>query len=409
VSTSQRRNLWIGAAAVVVILAGLRLATADKGPALVYDTVAVDRGPVIARVTASGTLSALITVQVGSQVSGRIQTLFVDYNSPVKKGQLLAKIDPRLFQADVEQARADDSTARANLAKARAQAKDASLQYQRAKDLAASRIEDQSDLDTARANADAAAAAVLAAEATVEQAKAALDKAEINLAYTNIVSPTDGIVISRNVDVGQTVAASLQAPTLFIVAQDLRRMQVDTSVAEADIGRVQPGMPASFTVDAYPQVTFQGVVREVRNAPQNVQNVVTYDAVIDVDNADLRLRPGMTANATFVYSRRDDVLRVRNAALRFHPGGELVAEMEGAPRATGRAPGASPAAPHTGNGEHEVWVRQAEHARPVWIRTGVTDGTFSEVVSGPLRAGDQLVADAGTPGQGPARRRPGMF
>jgi HlyD family secretion protein len=410
VTTSQRRNLWIGAGAVLVILAGLRLATADKGPALEYDTAAVDRGPVVARVTASGTLSALITVQVGSQVSGRIQKLFVDYNSPVKKGQLLAKIDPRLFQADVEQARADDSTARANLAKARAQAKDASLQYQRAKELWASHIENQSDLDTARANADAAEAAVQAAAAAVEQARAALDKAQVNLAYTNIVSPTDGIVISRNVDVGQTVAASLQAPTLFVVAQDLRHMQVDTSVAEADIGRVRPGMPASFTVDAYPQVTFQGVVREVRNAPQTVQNVVTYDAVIDVDNADLRLKPGMTANATFVWARRDDVLRVRNAALRFHPGGELVAEMEGAPRATRHARGASPAESRAGNGEHEVWVRQGEHARPVWIRTGVTDGTFSEVVSGPLRAGDQIVADAGAPGNASARgRRPGMF
>jgi HlyD family secretion protein len=408
VSRPLRSVLWIGGVALVATLAAYRWAGAGRGPALRYDTVTVDRGPVVARVTASGTLSALVTVQVGSQVSGRIQKLYVDYNSPVKKGELLAKIDPRLFQADVEQARADDSTARANLAKAKAQAEDASLQYQRAKELATTRIEDQSDLDTARATADADEAAVQAAAAAVEQAKAALDKAEVNLAYTDIVSPTDGIVISRNVDVGQTVAASLQAPTLFLVAQDLRRMQVDTSVAEADIGRVRAGMPASFTVDAYPGTTFQGVVREVRNAPQTVQNVVTYDAVIDVTNPDLRLKPGMTANATFVYARRDDVLRVRNAALRFHPGAELVAEMEDTSRAPHPSTGAAaPAA--SGPGEHTVWVLEGERAHPVPIRTGVSDGTFSEVTSGPLRVGELLVTDAQSPSASPGRRPPGMF
>jgi HlyD family secretion protein len=399
--------IWIGGVALVATLAAYRLAGAGRGPALRYDTVTVDRGPVVARVTASGTLSALVTVQVGSQVSGRIQKLYVDYNSPVRKGELLAKIDPRLFQADVEQARADDSTARANLAKAKAQAEDASLQYQRAKELAATRIEDQSDLDTARATADADEAAVQAAAAAVEQAKAALDKAEVNLAYTDIVSPTDGIVISRNVDVGQTVAASLQAPTLFLVAQDLRRMQVDTSVAEADIGRVQAGMPASFTVDAYPGTTFQGVVREVRNAPQTVQNVVTYDAVIDVANPDLRLKPGMTANATFVYARRDDVLRVRNAALRFHPGAELVAEMEGTSPAHPSTSSTAPAG--SGPGEHTVWVLEGKWAHPVPIRTGVSDGTFSEVTSGPLRVGERLVTDAQSPSASPGRRPPGLF
>ena len=407
-SRPLRSSLWIGGVALVATLAAHRFATAARGPALRYDTVAVDRGAVVARVTASGALSALVTVQVGSQVSGRIQTLYADYNSPVKKGQLLAKIDPRLFQADVEQARADDGTARANLAKAKAQAEDASLQYQRSKALAATRILDQSDLDTARANADAAQAAVQAAAAAVEQAKAALDKAEVNLAYTDIVSPTDGIVIARNVDVGQTVAASLQAPTLFLVARDLRRMQVDTSVAEADIGRVRAGMPASFTVDAYPGTTFQGVVREVRNAPQTVQNVVTYDAVVDVDNPALRLKPGMTANVTFVYARRDDVLRVRNAALRFHPGADLVAEMEGSSRGPRPAPGA-PAPPGSGPGERTVWVLEGERARPVPIRTGVSDGTFSEVASGSLQVKERLVTDAQSPSGSPGRRPPGLF
>jgi HlyD family secretion protein len=411
VSTSWRRGLWIGGAVILVSLAALRFVTAGKGPTLQYDTVTVDRGSVVARVTASGTLSALITVQVGSQVSGRIQSLYVDYNSPVKKGELLAKIDPRLFQADVEQARANDAASRANLAKAKAQAEDAALQYRRAKDLAAQRIENQSDLDTARANKDAAEANVQAAAAAVQQAKAALDKAEVNLVYTNIISPTDGIVISRDVDVGQTVAASLQAPTLFVVARDLRHMQVDTSVAESDIGRIRAGMPASFTVDAYPTVTFHGVVREVRNAPQTVQNVVTYDAVIDVDNPDLRLKPGMTANATFVYARADDVLRVRNAALRFHPGPALVADMEGTPRSPSPPPGTAPAALGSEPGEHEVFVLRGERADSVWIRTGITDGTFSDVVSGPLHVGERLVTDARSPsGSGPStRRRPGAF
>jgi len=411
VSTSWRRRLWVGGAVVLVSLGAWRLVDAGKRPTVQYDSVTVDRGPVVARVTASGTLSALVTVQVGSQVTGRIQSLFVDFNSPVKKGQILAKIDPRLYKADVEQARANDATARANIVKAKAQAEDAARQYQRAKDLAAQRIENQSDLDTARANKDAADAAVEAAKAAVQQAKAALDKAEVNLAYTNIISPTDGIVISRDVDVGQTVAASLQAPTLFVVAQDLRKMQVDTSVAESDIGRIRAGMPASFTVDAYPTVTFHGVVREVRNAPQTVQNVVTYDAVIDVANTDLRLKPGMTANATFVYARKDDVVRVPNAALRFHPGPALVAEMEGAHRAPRPPAGTAPAASGSEPGQHEVFVLRGQRVEPVWIRTGITDGTRSDVVSGPLRVGERLVTDARSSSSSgyPTHRRPGAF
>jgi HlyD family secretion protein len=411
-SRNWRRGIWIGSGVVVLTLAALGFATAGKGPTLEYDTVTVDRGPVVARVTASGTLSALITVQVGSQVSGRIQKLFVDFNSPVKKGELLAKIDPRLFQAAVEQARADDSAAQANLAKAKAQAAVASLQYERSKELAARHILAQADLDTARADADAAAAAVDAAAAAVEQTRAALDKAEVNLAYTSIVSPTDGIVISRDVDVGQTVAASLQAPTLFVVARDLRRMQVDTSVAEADIGRVRAGMTASFTVDAYPTDTFRGVVREVRNAPQTLQNVVTYDAVIDVDNPDLRLKPGMTANATFVYDRADDTLRVRNAALRFRPDPGLVAEMEGGPHPARRETGAGRTPPVSDPHEHTVFVLHGDHARPVPIETGVSDGTMSAVVTGRLEVGDRLVTDARSPspsGSSTGRRRPGMF
>ncbi len=316
---------------VVVVLGSvvwlLRARAKTHQPALRYETVTVDQGQVVAKVTATGTLSALVTVQVGSQVSGRIQQIFVDFNSPVKKGQLIAKIDPQLFEAAVEQARANYVAARGNLAKAQAQAVDAERQYRRARALAERQLIAQAEVDTAQTNANAAQAQVKVAEGSVEQARAALHQAEVNLAYTNIISPTNGVVISRNVDVGQTVAASLQAPTLFLIAEDLAKMQVDTSVAEADVGRLWAGMTASFTIDAYPNERFTGRVRQIRNAPQTVQNVVTYDAVIDVDNAELKLRPGMTANVTFVYAERANVMRVPNAALRFRPSPELLAKL----------------------------------------------------------------------------------
>ncbi|MCI0659011.1 MAG: efflux RND transporter periplasmic adaptor subunit, partial [Acidobacteria bacterium] len=294
---------------------------------LSYETAKVDRGRIIAKVTATGTLSPLVTVQVGSQVSGRILALYVDFNSPVKKGEVIARIDPQFFQAEVQQAKVNLSAARGNLTKARAQAKDSQLQYERAEALAKQNLVAQADLDTAKATAEGAHATVTASEGAVEQARASLNQTEINLAYTTIVSPTDGMVISRNVDVGQTVAASLQAPTLFSIAEDLRKIQVDSSVAEADVGKLRPGMEASFFVDAYPSERFTGTVRQIRNAPQTVQNVVTYDAVLDVSNPDMKLKPGMTANITFITSERDDVLRVPNSALRFRPPPEMLASL----------------------------------------------------------------------------------
>jgi HlyD family secretion protein len=327
----------------------------------------------------------------------------------------------------VEQARANHAAARGNLAKARAQAIDARRQYRRNAELAGQKLIAQADLDTSQSNADAADAAVTAAEGGVAQASAALHQAQVNLAYTDIVSPTDGVVISRNVDVGQTVAASLQAPTLFVIAQDLVKMQVDTSVSEADVGRLRDGMPVSFTVDAYPGESFQGRVRQIRNAPQTVQNVVTYDAVIDVDNSALKLRPGMTANVTFVYAEKDDVLRVPNAALRFRPPPEMLAREGGgagggrrggragvdgaadAPSAGSRGaaqavPGASrPGAPDG----RVVWLSRDGRPRPVRIRTGISDGTMTEVVEGGLEPGDAVVTDSNAPARpqgGPAVR-----
>src|SRR2546428_556586 len=316
----KRRTAWIAGIVVLTgVVAALTLGGARRStdPAK-YETVKVERGRIVARVTASGTLSALVTVQVGTQVSGRIQDLYVDFNSPVRKGQILAKIDPQFFRAEVEQAKANLAAAQGNLAKAKAQAVDAHRQFERAEVLGQkAQLVAQADIDTADANAQAADAQIKAMEGAVAQAQASLYQAEVNLGYTTIASSIDGVVISRNVDVGQTVAASLQAPTLFTIAQDLRKMQVDTNVSEADVGKLRDGMPTSFTVDAFPGETFKGVIRQIRNAPQSVQNVVTYDAVIDVDNSDMRLRPGMTANVTFTYAQKDDALRFPNAALRF--------------------------------------------------------------------------------------------
>jgi HlyD family secretion protein len=444
------RGRLLAALAVLVVVAAVvawRVQVARQAATFKYETAAVDKGKVVARVTATGTLSALVTVQVGSQVSGTISSLTVDYNSPVKKGQVIARIDPRLFQAAVEQARANVVAAEGNLAKARAQAVDAERQARRQRELGDRKLVAQADVDTAQSNAEAAVASVQAAQGSVAQARAGLTQANTNLAYTTIVSPTNGVVISRSVDVGQTVAASLSAPTIFVIAEDLKKMQVDTSVAESDVGRLRDGMPATFTVDAYPGRTFQGAVRQVRNAPQTVQNVVTYDAVVDVENPDLALKPGMTATVTFIYAERDDTLRVPNAALRFRPPDNMPGvDVAQAALAAGGTDAGAPAGRPGGNGEgagggdsHRQWNGQGRGAGPggqggrgaqagagegregrvvfvlrngqpqaVRIRTGISDGTVTEVREGALQAGDLLVTDANGPAGGAPAARGGQ-
>jgi len=415
IMVARRTQLtWIISILAIVGLAfGVWRYRAGSGkPPLRYETITVEKGRIVAKVTATGTLSALVTVQVGSQVSGRIQQIFVDFNSPVKKGQLIAKIDPQLFEAAVEQARANYVAAQGNLSKAQAQALDAARQYQRSRALAERQLIAQAEVDTAQTNAAAATATVEAAKGSVAQAKAALHQAEINLAYTNIISPTNGVVISRSVDVGQTVAASLQAPTLFLIAEDLAKMQVDTSVAEADVGKLRAEMVASFTVDAYPSERFTGTVRQIRNAPQTVQNVVTYDAVIDVDNAELKLKPGMTANVTFIYAEKDEIVRVPNAALRFRPPPQLLARTQqdhganvGERQRRGAALPTNAAASPPAEVSHQsresespdrrtVWVLRGDLPEMVPVRTGISDGTFTEVAEGNLQAGDRVVIDA---------------
>jgi HlyD family secretion protein len=395
-----KRPVYLALGAVALVAAGVgiwRWRAGSARPRFQFDTAKVERGKIVAKVTATGTLSAIVTVQVGSQVSGRIAALHADFNSPVRKGQVIAKIDPQLFQAAVDQARANLAAAQGNLAKAHAQAVDAHRQYARQKELAARKLNAQADLDTAQANADVADAQVKAAEGSVAQARAALHQAEVNLAYTDIVSPTNGTVISRSVDVGQTVAASLQAPTIFVIAEDLAKMQVDTNVAEADVGRLRPGMSATFSVDAYPSEIFRGVVRQIRNAPQTVQNVVTYDAVIDVANPELKLKPGMTANVTFIYAEKEDVLRVPNAALRFRPPPALLAAGNASAPGRPGSPGASgPPGPRAGTeapDRRTVWTLAQETPAPVRIRVGISDGTFTEVVEGELDAGAAVITD----------------
>jgi len=317
-----------------------------------------------------------------------VQALLVDFNALVKKGDVIARIDPQLFEATRQMSRANVFSAEGGLDRSKAQAAQAQLELARVQKLFGQALVSQAEVDTAASAKDAALGQVKQSEGALAQARAALSQAELNLALTTIHSPIDGVVISRNVDVGQTVAASLSAPTLFVIAEDLRTMQVDTSVSEGDVGKLSNGLEASFTVDAWPRERFKGVVRQIRNAPQTVQNVVTYDAVLDVDNAGLKLRPGMTANVTFVHAEKDGVVRVPNAALRFRPPPGLNKSGGAAPSAEqGRL--AVPAADG-----RPLWVLGDDGApRPVRVKTGLSDGTLTEVLEG-LKPGDTIVTEA---------------
>jgi HlyD family secretion protein len=426
----SKRKWFIGAAVIACLSLGAWLILRG-GNEMEYRTATVDRGDIEATVTSTGSPNAVVTVQVGSQVSGNISELDADFNSPVKKGQLVARIDPQVFQAQVNQAkatldaakaavvnakagvaraRADVAVANANVAnaganvlKAQVAVRDSKVKYERRVPLSKEGVISPEDLDTAqatynsavaeeqvaealeqaaqenvnseKASFDVAQTQLASAEAQVKQAQATLDQAQLNLDHTYIRAPVDGVVVSRNVDVGQTVAASLQAPTLFLIAQDLAKMQVDTNVSEADVGRVKLNQPATFTVDAYPGQIFHGEVWQIRQAAINVQNVITYDVVITVSNKDLKLFPGMTANVKILVDRHANVLKVSNAALRFRPAG------------TQTVSGARRAAPAP-----TVWLLQKNgELKSVRIQTGLTDGTFTEVTGGDLKDGMQVV------------------
>jgi HlyD family secretion protein len=335
-------------------------------------TETVSRGSIASTVTATGTVNPVAQVQVGTYVSGRIEAIYADFNSRVKAGQVIARIDPRPVQVKVDQARANLVAARARVAKDRADLELRSRTLARVRRLFEENLVAESEVDAATSAYEQARSQLEADEAAVRQAEAALREAEVNLGYTRIVSPVDGIVVSRNVDVGQTVAASFQTPVLFLIAEDLARMQVNANVSESDIGQIREGQEASFTVDAYPGRSFRGRVVQARNAPIRVLNVVTYDVVIAVDNPDLALKPGMTATVTIATAEREGVLKVPLRALRFRPDDESL----------------PPAPPRPGRST--VWVLRDGTLSPVAIETGVRNDEETEVVSGELAEGDRV-------------------
>lgn len=374
-----------------------------------YMTAAISRGDVVQTVEATGTLQAVTTVQVGSQVSGTISALLADYNSRVKKGQVIARLDPSLLQAQVDQAAATIVRLEADVDRARVALEDANIKQRRAEELFKQQLIAKMDLESAEATARQAEAAVKSAQAQVTQARGSLNQNQVNLSHTVITAPVDGIVISRSVDVGQTVAASMSAPVLFVLAKDLSEMQVNASIDEADIGQIKAGQHVTFHVDAYPRDTFTGTVEQVRLEPITVQNVVSYVTVISVPNKELKLKPGMTANVTVEIARADNVLRVQNAALRFQPPAEAIqprtppadgsagngnqgASTTATPQGgQGRPAGGFGRGGQTGNRERpdgerggRVWVLNNGQLQPVRVRTGISDGTTTAILDAQL-------------------------
>jgi HlyD family secretion protein len=363
----------------------------NKGNGVQFRAEPVTRGGLRAAVTATGTVSAVTTVLVGTQVSGTVKELFVDFNSPVKKDQLLAQIDPALSEARVAQAKANLQAAEANVQKAEVALQDAARTLERNRALYAKNYIARSDLDTAETSQLSARAQLNAVRAQVEQNRAALQQEETNLRYTRILSPVDGVVISRNVDIGQTVAASFQTPTLFSIAQDLTRMQIDTNVDEADIGRIRVGQSVQFTVDAYPDAQFPGKVSEIRNAPITVQNVVTYDVVVKVANPELKLKPGMTANVSIIIASEQGVLKIPNAALRFKWNNDKASDRGKGGASAGGAP---PAQAQEGQKRQGVWILEGQKPRRVPITAGISDGNYTAVLSGELKEGDHVIIES---------------
>jgi HlyD family secretion protein len=459
----KKTGVIVAAAAVVAVGLGTwALVGGDAG--LQYRTATVAHGDIDVTVSATGNPNAVVTVQVGTQVSGVVVALFADFNSKVTKGELIARIDPAPFQAKVDQAQANLDASRASVANAQAviqqamagiQSAKSSLAAAQANVLKAQAVADDAkvkvdrrvimvkqgadakeDLETAQttyksaladhdalvaqqqavedsvkvaqAQLNVANSLLTANQAQVKQFTAALESTQLDLDHTKITAPVDGVVVSRNVDVGQTVAASLAAPTLFQIAQDLTKMQVDTNVSEADVGRVRVDQPATFTVDAYPGQVFTGKVTSIREAPINVANVITYDAVIGVSNLDLKLFPGMTANVKILVDQRPNVLRVPNAALRYHPASET-------------APAGGKGGRKGGAAEEAVWTLNADNKpQRVVVATGESDGTYTEVTKGDLKDGDRVIlaalakataASGGSPGSqtgGKGGRGPGF-
>jgi HlyD family secretion protein len=418
------RLFWTLCAALVLGLLFALWWWFGRTPPLHYVTARVTRGPIQRSVSMTGALNPVVTAQVGSYVSGNIKSWSCDYNTPVKVGQSCAIIDPLPFQVIVDQDEADVRTAKAQLAKDRAAVKNAELIYEHDAKLIDQGIVSQETLDTDRSTRDQDRAQVELDSATIADKEAVLHAARVNLAYTNIVSPVDGMVITRYIDVGQTVVSSLQSSTLFLIGKDMRKMQVDTNVSEADVGEVEPGQKATFTVQAYPNRSFVGSVRQIREGPITVQNVVTYDVVVDVPNDDLKLLPGMTADAHIITAERPDVLRVPLPAIRFTPEGFARESGQGGGAGAHRRAGdggegsGTPAAGggsgdrgHGGPGAHahartgrgappaRIWLLRDGKLVPIQVRTGLDDGTLIEVSGEDLKEGDVVVVNAVRPGE----------
>jgi HlyD family secretion protein len=412
----MRKRLLITLALLLVVAGSgygyWRWNNGPKEPPFVI--AAAERANITQVVSSTGTLQAVVTVQVGSQVSGTIEKLFANFNSKVKSGQAVAQLNQDKFKAAVDQARANHIAAQSSLAKAKVSVEDARRTLDRTRELKKRDLTAQSELDAAQTAYDAAVAQLEVNKAQVAQAQAALNQVSVDLNNTVIRSPVDGIVISRNVDVGQTVAASLSAPTLFTIANDLSKMEVHTNVDEADVGNVWEGQEVSFTVDAFPARRFRGKVYQVRNAPLNVQGVITYNAVARIDNKDLILKPGMTANVRFLVSHKENVLVIPNMAMRFRPpeqknAAEELLRQERArvakpvgTRRTSRAGGVGGGGGGTrSNRRVTIYLLKDGKAQPVEVQIGITDGSRSEVLDEALNENDPVIigmSSAASPG-----------
>jgi len=366
----MKKTIYVVIPIILIVLLFIYLIY-GRGESVSYKTLKIKRGNITSLCRTTGTVNPLTTVLVGTQVSGRIKALYADYNAEVKKGQLIAEIDPSIFEAQLEQARANLISAKAAKEQAQAKLLEAERNFKRIKDLFKDGVAGRSEYEAAETNFLVSKSQVGVAEAQVVQTKAAFDYSETNLKYTKIQSPVNGIVISRDVDIGQTVAASFQTPTLFSIAKDLKKMQINTNVDEADIGRVKEGMAAEFVVDSYSNTVFKGKVVQVRNSPNIVQNVVTYDVVIHVDNPELKLKPGMTASVSIIIAVKDDVVQVPNAALRFRP-------KEYTPESVvHEKPG--------------VFVLKNSLPERIEIESGIDDYINSELIKGKLKEGQEVL------------------
>lgn len=379
-------------AAAMIAVGGYVAFNRDHQPPTRYKTIAVSRGPMMSAVTATGMINPLLSVLVGTQVTGRIKSLHADFNSVVKAGDVVATIDPALYQARRDQAEASLITAKAAVASAKAALSQKQRELNRATSLLTQHFISQNEVDLVSSLYQGALAQVEVANAQVKQAEAQLRAADQDLKYTVIRAPVDGIVIARNVEVGQTVTASFQTPNLFLIGQDLAQMQIDTNVSEADIGGIAVGNEAAFTVDAYPAEVFHGSVKQVRLAPVNIQNVITYNVVIQVNNGDFRLKPGMTAHVTVTISKKEDVLRVPSAALRFTP-----------PRSE-HPPSASKTTRPSGSADEPagpaavVWkLGQVGDPEAISIRVGMSDAQYAEVLAGDVKEGDKIIIGVDVP------------